>query len=74
MGSYDVRVVRTYHVPSVGADGNIHQVTRVQALVGNNGPFFQDFGPGQNFPDTADGINQWKSELAAKLMQVGATS
>lgn len=67
---YTVQVLRTYHVPNVGRDGNIHNITRVQIMVGTDGPFTQDFGPGQDFPDTPEGINQWKANMVAKLMAI----
>ncbi len=67
---FTVHLIRMYHVPVVGSDGNIHNITRVSVKVGAQGPFTQDFGAGQDYQDTPNGINQWKSDLVVKIRAI----
>jgi hypothetical protein len=57
MADFTVTVQNVQHVPAMGSDLRLRQITRVSILVGSYGPFTKDFPPGQDSPDQ---INAWK--------------
>lgn len=69
---FKINDVRVYHVPVFDRRGGNYQVTRVSIMVGDNGPFVQDFGPGQPYADTQEAIDQWKRATVSKVMAVTA--
>lgn len=63
---YTIHDVTSRHVAHFLAGGKTVQITRVTIFVGNQGPFTQDFGPGQDYPDTIEAIQQWKQQMVTK--------
>jgi exosome complex RNA-binding protein Rrp4 len=67
MSGNDVRVVSIKHVPAVGNDLQLLNVTRVTIMVGSNGPFSRDF---EGAEDTPEFINAWKQQKQNEIRSI----
>lgn len=67
MSNLEVKVVGISHVPVVDSNLRLRQVTRVTIVVGDYGPFTQDFAPGA---DSVDAINAWKLSKAQDIHNI----
>jgi len=66
---YTVKVISDQHVPQFTRAGKLETVRRVAIMVGQYGPYYHDFQPGQ---DTAVQVRQWIQQQTQDVQQVNS--
>lgn len=69
---YTIHDITSRNVTTFLSNGKYVVVTRVSIFVGDQGPFTQDFGPGTQYNDTPEAINQWQQNTKLKVMSIAA--
>lgn len=67
MDKFAITLISFLHIPQIGINNAIKNVTRVTILVGGYGPFSKDFPQGE---DSIENINAWKMQQQQQVKMV----